>query len=280
MERHDPETIHYKDDQGIHGFSKEMKKTNKYTGMKKIIITAVVLLTTLHLSAKDYKASLFGVKSDGSTLNTRSIQKAIDYISENGGGRLVFYVGRYLTGTLQLKNNVTIQMEEGAVLVGAPTIYDYRGIGGRKSLIVADSVSNSGITGKGVLEGQGTALLDQIRTQIQKGYLGESEEQAKPALIVMSHCTGIVIEGINLKNACGDVQVYNGCKELKISAATIKSTAVEGSKGLVLSECDGVQLSHLFFETSGKEVTTDGKSKNLSVSGCKNGAGKRITTTN
>lgn len=247
--------------------------------MKNIIITAVVLLITLHMSAQDYKASLFGVKSDGSTLNTRSIQKAIDYISENGGGRLVFYVGRYLTGTIQLKNNVKLQLEEGAVLVGAPTIYDYRGIGGRNSLIVADSVINSGITGKGVLDGQGTALLDQIRTQIRKGYLKESEEQAKPALVVMNHCQGIVIEGINLINACGDVQVYNSCNALTISGATIKSTAVEGSEGLVLSACDGVQLNHLFFDTSGKEVTTDGKSKNLSVSGCKNGTGKRITTT-
>ena len=41
--------------------------------------------------------TLFGIKSDGVTMNTRSIQRAIDYIAQQGGGRLVFTVGRYLT---------------------------------------------------------------------------------------------------------------------------------------------------------------------------------------
>ena len=75
---------------------------------------------SLTLIAKDYNASMFGVKSNGTTMNTNSIQKGIDFVSENGGGRLVFYVGRYLTGTIHLKPNVTIQLEEGAILVGSP----------------------------------------------------------------------------------------------------------------------------------------------------------------
>ncbi len=69
--------------------------------------------------AKDYTASLFGIYSDGVTLSTRSIQYAIDYIHKNGGGRLVFYVRRYLTGSIHLKSNVTLQLEEGAVLLGS-----------------------------------------------------------------------------------------------------------------------------------------------------------------
>ncbi|MCQ5300121.1 glycoside hydrolase family 28 protein, partial [Blautia wexlerae] len=58
-------------------------------------------------------------------MNTRSIQKAIDFISESGGGRLVFTVGRYLTGSIHLKSNVTIHLGEGAVLVGSTNPYDY-----------------------------------------------------------------------------------------------------------------------------------------------------------
>ncbi len=81
--------------------------------------------THFRISAKDYNASLFGIKSNGTTLNTTSIQKGIDFIHENGGGRLVFYVGRYLTGTIYLKSNVTIQLEEGAILVGSLNPLDY-----------------------------------------------------------------------------------------------------------------------------------------------------------
>ena len=76
-----------------------------------------LLVFVAGLSAKDYQVAMFGIKSDGVTLNTRSIQRAVDYISEQGGGRLIFYVGRYLTGSIELKSNVTIRIEEGAVLV-------------------------------------------------------------------------------------------------------------------------------------------------------------------
>ena len=72
-----------------------------------------------------YKASRFGCKSDGVTLNTSSIQRALDYIANQGGGTLVFEVGRYLTGSLHLPPNVNIQLNEGAILVGSPNPYDY-----------------------------------------------------------------------------------------------------------------------------------------------------------
>ncbi len=243
-------------------------------------IISVLLLSSLTLSAKDYKASLFGVKSDGSTLNTKSIQKAVDFISENGGGRLVFYVGRYLTGTIQLKSNVTIQLEEGAVLVATSSIYDYYGMNGMKALVWADGQQNIGITGKGVIEGQGAAVLEQINTQIRKGYLQEDPGKAKPALIALNNCGNICIEELNLMNACGSVQLYNGCRNMKVSGVTIKSTVVPETAGLALSGCDGVKLSNLFFETSGKELATDGKSKNLVVSNCQNSGGKKITAKN
>ena len=41
-----------------------------------------LLVFVTGLSAKDYQVAMFGIKSDGVTLNTRSIQRAVDYISE------------------------------------------------------------------------------------------------------------------------------------------------------------------------------------------------------
>ena len=52
-----------------------------------------LLVFVAGLSAKDYQVAMFGIKSDGVTLNTRSIQRAVDYISEQGGGRLIFLCG-------------------------------------------------------------------------------------------------------------------------------------------------------------------------------------------
>ncbi len=92
----------------------------------KYLLITLFLLSSVTSLAKDYNASMFGVKSNGTTMNTNSIQKGIDFIHENGGGRLVFYVGRYLTGTIYLKSNVTIQLEEGAILVGSVNPLDYQ----------------------------------------------------------------------------------------------------------------------------------------------------------
>lgn len=72
-----------------------------------------------------YRASLFGCKSNGTTLNTNSIQFAVDHIAAHGGGTLLFEVGRYLTGTIHLPPSVHIHLNEGAILVGSPNLYDY-----------------------------------------------------------------------------------------------------------------------------------------------------------
>ena len=70
----------------------------------KALLLGILCIVISNLQGKNFKASYFGIESNGTTLNTRSIQKAIDFIHENGGGRLVFYVGRYLTGSIYLKS--------------------------------------------------------------------------------------------------------------------------------------------------------------------------------
>ena len=46
--------------------------------MKKILISLFCVALCCSASAKEYYASMFGIKSNGTTLNTTSIQKAID----------------------------------------------------------------------------------------------------------------------------------------------------------------------------------------------------------
>ena len=76
----------------------------------------------------------------------------MDYIANQGGGTLVFEVGRYLTGSLHLPPNVNIQLNEGAILVGSPNPYDYDlDNEGNPQLIHPD---NSRLCGLGYIERQ------------------------------------------------------------------------------------------------------------------------------
>lgn len=165
--------------------------------MKRMIMAAAMLLISIGCLAQkptgQYVSAVFGSKSDGVTDNTGSFQKAIDFISENGGGMLEIYVGRYLTGSLQLKDNVTIYLGEGAVLVGSTNIYDYKGA---PALIwAAEGTKNVGLTGKGVVEGRQAALKEDITLRQSKGYL--PADFKIPAVVAINGTVGAEVKIVN-----------------------------------------------------------------------------------
>ena len=67
-----------------------------------------------------------GAKGDGLTLNTNIIQFAIDSCAKKGGGKVIVPKGRFLTGSIELKTGVTLQITEGGVLLGSAWRDDYK----------------------------------------------------------------------------------------------------------------------------------------------------------
>ena len=94
-------------------------------GLKLGIIMCLLQGMLLSVFAKDYYITDFGAKADGVTVNTRIIQRAVDFVSENGGGRIIFTPGSFVTGTFYLKSNVTLHLEGGASLLGSNNPWDY-----------------------------------------------------------------------------------------------------------------------------------------------------------
>ena len=208
----------------------------------------------IHLQAKDYNASLFGIKSNGPTLNTTAIQTALDYIHEQGGGRLVFYVGRYLTGTIELKSNVTLVLNEGAVIVGSVNPYDYNLESPLScSLIYSENQENIGITGKGVIDGRGREVAYQIIDQVHKGILDDPLKYDRPArrrpkAVYFYGCNNIVIQHVTVKNAADWVLYYDHCENLLIEGITVDGKAFWNNAGLEIGDCKNVIIRNCFID--------------------------------
>ena len=165
--------------------------------MKKILIIASLLLVSMAGMSQEkqplYKSSFFGIRSDGTTDNTTSIQKAIDFIAEKGGGTLEFSVGRYLTGSVQLKSGVDISLREGAVIVGSTNIYSYKGA---KGIFWGENISEVNIYGKGVFDGRGPELLRNIDDQIKMRHI---DDPVIPSLLYFKNCEKVTLQNFILR---------------------------------------------------------------------------------
>jgi len=220
---------------------------------KKHFIILIVCFQCLQSTAKDYPASLFGIYSDGVTLNTRSIQFAIDYINLQGGGRLVFDVGRYLTGSIHLKSNVTLHLLEGAVLLGTlnPLDYDQKGL---MALILCHDEQNVAITGIGVIDGQGRQVARNVVELVHKGLIKDTfrndrpEVHIRPMLIYFRSCKNILIKNVTMRNAAAWVQTYDQCKNLKVDSITVDSRAFWNNDGIDIVDCDSVAITNSYID--------------------------------
>lgn len=246
--------------------------------VKKLTVIIYFLVTALPLLAKDYQASTFGIKSDGITMNTRSIQKGIDFISENGGGVLKFYVGRYLTGSIHLKSNVTIYLSEGATLVGSTNPYDYdQEMNNWYALILANGQENIAIKGNGVIDGQGRILANNFLQQAQNGIIKDKLQldrvANRPMLLYLRSCKNVNIEGITLTNPGFWTETYDQCQNLKINKITVHSTAYWNNDGMDIVDCNGALITNCFVDSSDdaiclKSHSAESVCQNIEIRNC------------
>ena len=106
----------------------------------------------------------FKADPTGSSLCTDAFAKAIDALSQQGGGHLIVPRGVWLTGPIVLKSNIDFHLEKGAVVLFAPdeNLYpliktSFEGLDTRRcqSPLSANGAENISITGEGVIDGNG-----------------------------------------------------------------------------------------------------------------------------
>jgi polygalacturonase len=139
---------------------------------KTLLLHTVLYLCLLSVRAERVDMLKLGAKPDGNKLNTVLINKTIDTLNVNGGGTLFFPAGKYLTGAIKLKSNITIELEAGATLLFSDNFDDYlpfvemrhEGIMMKSfsPLIYAVDAENITIKGEGKIDGQGKKWWDEF----------------------------------------------------------------------------------------------------------------------
>lgn len=200
---------------------------------------------------RTYRVENFGAKADGTTVNTASIQQAINVCSKDGGGYVVFSSGDYVTGTIELRQNVMLKVERGARLLGSTDLKDYpekvehlqsvmrNTHRYRLSLIYAERTENIGICGEGEIYFRG-------ERQFFPGPETTGCIEGRPFGIRFIQCSNIVVKGITLRNSAAWMQNYLVCKNVIIDGIKVVNTNSnyncdgldpDGCKNVIIRNC-------------------------------------------
>ncbi len=205
-----------------------------------------------------FDVSEFGAIGDGVKNDTLALQAAIYCCPKGGTVRIA--KGTYLTGPLFLKSDITIYMEEGAVLLGLTDRNEYPILPGMvrrtddikkemsftswegnplssfASLITGQDVSNVDIIGEGVIDGNAQNSDWWIDVRNKKGAW-------RPKLVELTRCSNIRIQGIKLQNsACWSVHPYYSDNISFIDCSIYNPDNSPNTDGIDPENCSDVRI--------------------------------------
>lgn len=180
----------------------------------KYTITSPSLEGKLDFCTKSESAAIdvraFGAVGDGKTDDTTAVQSAINCLPKNG--RLFFPAGTYLVAPLCLKSHITLEVSDGAKILGSPDKSRYPVIPGfvsdmlngneyafgtwegnavtmHQGLIFAEYAEDITIVGKGVIDGNAPEAGWWINVK--------EHPHGRPRLMFFNHCDGVRVHGIH-----------------------------------------------------------------------------------
>lgn len=200
----------------------------------------------------------FGATGKREQNATKPFRDAIEACVKRGGGTVNVSPGEYTVGTIQLKNNITLNIEAGATLFLSQSKEDYRQ--GSRAMIFAENANNIAVTGKGTLNG-----LAQYEYTEMKGIDPEITKE-----IEIARAAGIDMRRYYRKATALNAYMFiiNDCTNFLLSDVSIINSPLWTVK---LSDCDRVFVRGVYiYSDLEKGVNADGidicSSSNVTIS--------------
>ncbi|HWX22853.1 MAG TPA: glycosyl hydrolase family 28 protein [Candidatus Binatia bacterium] len=211
-------------------------------------------------NVRDFKAT-----GDGKTKDTAAIQKAIDAANAAGGGTAFVPNGIYVCGTIQLRDNVTLYLAEGATILGstAPEDYLLNSTGSRRApvaLVLAQNARKIAITGRGTINGRGGSFIQ------------KDNAPGRPFGIKFIECKDVLLADVRVEDAAAWVIHLLACERAVVRGVRVWSHANYNNDGLDIDACTDVTVSQCHFDCQDDAIclksTPDRICENILVSDC------------
>ena len=193
-----------------------------------------------------------GAKGDGTHLDTKVIQKALDACGDAGGGTVRFAPGTYLSQPLTIRTKTTVQLEPGATLEACTNRSDFMKVPGDwlKAASSGDFIPFIGgkrltdvtFTGGGVIDGNGAVWWGEAEKarRAKSGYT-----LPRPNLIVLELSRNVRLENLTLQNSPKFHFVPFDCEGVVVSNVTILAPErAANTDAIDPSGCKDVLITH------------------------------------
>ncbi len=208
----------------------------------------------------------FGAKPGLATVNTRAIQAAIDACHQQGGGKVIFPKGNFVTGTLFLKSKVELAFEERSSLLGSTSLADYAEVPVAteepqfsKCLFYGDGVENIAITGSDTSEING------------RGYYFKNSAQ-RPKLFRIERSRNIRLEKITIMNSGSWCMYFGGCDNIRLTGVSVYNKENKNNDGMNYDGCSNVWITDCNLQVEDDAIclksSIDRTCENFNVEGC------------
>lgn len=204
-----------------------------------------------------YDVTDFGAAGDGVTDDRAAIQAAIDTCTENGGGHVLIPGGRvFYSAALQLKPNVDLHLEKGAVLKATACLEDYlrpcEKLNSEADLAFGNPVTGKPayvflygfeahhctISGEGVIDGNGHSFVKR-----KNKYYVTGDFYPRPTVIYIEKSNHISFRDITIVNAPFWTLHPAGCDDVLIDKIRILNDLdVANSDGIDPDHCTNVRI--------------------------------------